>query len=295
MSKRRRILLTGASGGLGSALQQAWKTRHEVLGLYYSHPVPEALQADLTQPEPILQLAQDFQPDIIMHTVGLTDVDLCDRDLSLALDINTRSTLHARLAAEAVGAKMIHVSTNDVFDGEAGMFHEEQRPRPINMYSHTKYMAETMLYGYANSLILRFTILSWYAAGKTTFARWICDSLRAQQEITLYTNQYNSPVYISTLAEWIEALFDVQGIYHLGSQRHSRWETGLAIAQAMGLNTDLVQQGLVQQNSFSAPRPLDVSLDCSKALRDHGLQSTLKQEVERLVADCPADLRSLME
>lgn len=291
MSQSRRILLTGASGGLGSALFERWQARHEVLGLYHSNPRPGLKQVNLAEAEPIVQLACEFQPDLVVHTVGLTDVDRCDRDLALCLDVNTRSTLHTRLAAEAVGVPIIHVSTNDVFGGDEGLYKEDALPRPVNMYSHTKAMAETMLYGYDKSLILRFTILSWYAAGKITFARWLCESLKAGREISLYTNQFNSPIYISTLADWIETLFDARGVYHLGSGRHSRWEAGVAIAKAMGLDTDLIQETHVPQESSRAPRPLDVSLDCSKIKRDFGLETTLEQEVARLLAECPEDLR----
>lgn len=286
----RRILLTGASGGLGSALYQHWNQRHEVKGLCFSHCQPGLEVLDLTHKAPILELAQRFQPDLIVHTVGMTDVDRCDRDLELALDVNTRTTLHTRLAAEAVGCKLIHISTNDVFSGAEGLYREADRPEPVNMYSKTKLMAEEMLYGYPNSLILRFTILSWYAAGKTTFATWLVQSLQAGKEVPLYTDQFNSPLYIGTLAEWIEALFEAQGIYHLGCGRHSRWEAGVTLARALNLDTRLIQEGSVQALKVLAPRPLDVSLDCSKVAADYGLTTTLQAEVDKLVADLPVGL-----
>lgn len=284
-----KILLTGASGGLGSALYSHLQGRHEVLGLCHGNARDGLVSLDLRQKEPVMALAREFGPDLVLHTVGLTDVDLCDRDPEKALDINVRTSLHARLAAEAVAAKVVHISTNDVFAGDRGMYGEDDVALPVNFYSHTKLMAEKMYYGYAESLILRFTILSWYASGKTTFAAWIAKSLAAGQRIGLYADQFNSPLYVSTLAEWIEALFGATGVYHLGSERRSRWAAGVAIAEALGLDTKLIDQtsALAQIKPGMAPRPLDVSLDCSRLARDYGLQTSFAAEVAKLAADRP--------
>lgn len=287
---KKRILLTGASGGLGSALYQAWQDKYTLLGLAYQHVSPGLKAIDLVQVRPIADLVKSWQPDLIVHTVGLTDVDRCDREPALAMEINVRTTLNVRLAAEAIGCKVIHISTNDVFGGQTGMYTELDRPEPINFYSETKLMAEKMFYGYANHLILRFTILSWYASGKKTFARWLVESLRAGQPVRLFQDQFNSPLYVSTLADWIEALFDAKGIYHLGSERYSRYDAGFALAQAMGLDTSLIVPGRVADLTFDAPRPLDVSLSCERVKADWGLQTSLDREIGQILKDCPSDL-----
>ncbi|MGV3526701.1 MAG: SDR family oxidoreductase [Candidatus Sericytochromatia bacterium] len=290
-TRARRILVTGASGGLGAELLRHWQGRHTVHGLCFQHTRPGLESIDLREPDAILACVQRFQPELIVHTVGLTHVDQCEQDLGLALDVNVRSTLHVRLAAESLGCGLIHISTNDVFAGTEGMYREDELALPLNWYGKTKLMAEEMLYGYPHSLILRFTLLSWYASGKTSFARWLCESLRAGQAVQLFADQFNSPVYVGTLAHWIERLFDARGIYHLGSQRQSRLETGQQLAAAMGLPVELIAPGRVEQAHLRAARPLDVSLDCQRVANDFGLHSTLAQELAALVADCPPDLR----
>ena len=287
----KRILLTGASGGLGSALYQAWQQKYTLLGLAHQNAHQDLQAIDLVQPEPIAELVKSWQPDLIVHTVGLTDVDRCDREPAAAMDINVNTTLNIRLAAEAIGCKVIHISTNDVFGGQSGMYLETDLPEPINFYSHTKLMAEKMFYGYENSLILRFTILSWYASGKTAFARWLVESLRAGQSVRLFQNQFNAPLYVSTLAKWIEVLFEATGTYHLGSERHSRYEAGYALAEAMGLDTSLIIPGRVEDVAFDAPRPLDVSLNCQKVAKDWGLQTRLEDEIAQMLKTCPEDLK----
>lgn len=289
----KRILVTGASGGLGSALYQAWQDKYTVLGLAHQH-VSDGLQAlDLVPTQPIAELVKRWQPDLIVHTVGLTDVDRCDREPAAAMDINVSTTLNVRLAAEAIGCKVIHISTNDVFGGQAGLYLEADLPEPLNFYSQTKLMAEKMFYGYPNHLILRFTILSWYASGKKAFARWLVESLRAGQSVRLFQDQFNSPLYVSTLAEWIEALFEARGIYHLGSERHSRYASGLALAAALGLETSLIIPGRVADVTFDAPRPLDVSLNVGQVKADWGLKTSLTAEIQKMLQACPADLLSV--
>lgn len=290
-TRARRILITGASGGLGAELLRRWQTHHTVHGLCFQHPAAGLERIDLRAPQAILACVQRFQPELIVHTVGLTDVDRCERDLALALDINARSTLHVRLAAESLGCGLIHISTNDVFSGRQGMYTEADLAQPINWYSKTKLMAEEMLYGYPHSLILRFTLLSWYASGKTSFARWLCESLRAGRAVQLFADQFNSPLYVGTLARWIEQLFDARGIYHLASERQSRLETGRQLAEAMALPVALIRPGYVADAALAAARPLDVSLDGRQVAQDWGLQSTLAAELNALVAACPPDLR----
>ena len=96
-------------------------------------------------------------------------------------------------------------------------------------------------------------------------------------------------LYVSTLAHWIEALFEAEGLYHLTSERRSRWETGMAIAKALDLDTSLIQPGRAADAPAFAPRPLDVSLDGSRVQRDWGLSTSFEAEVAKLLQDLPPD------
>ncbi len=279
-----KILLTGASGGLGSRLFAAWTQQYEVCGLAYENPSEDQLSLDLTQPEPIATLVKQRQPDAIVHTVALTNVDRCERDIGLAVKLNTLSTLHVRQAAEAVGCKVIFVSTNDVFDGRRGHYRETDVPAPVNFYAHTKLMAENMLYGYEHSLILRLTFMSWTASGKVPFVRWVADSLRQQKSISLATDQYSSPLFVDTLAAWIPQLFEATGLYHLGGTSVSRYELGMRVARELRLDETLIQPVKAADLPFVAPRPLNVSLNTQKVQQHYGLHSDFDREVQQLLS-----------
>lgn len=279
-----KCLITGASGGLGQALFAHFAPRYATTGLCHHNTAAGHLSLDLTRPEGLLELVQDLRPELIINTVAWTDVDACEQHLAKALALNVQTALNVRQAAESIGAQVVHFSTNDVFDGSQGPYREDDTPRPVNFYSWSKYMAEQMFYGYAPSLILRLHFLSWYASGKQSFAHWLCQQLRQQQPVTLVQDQFNSPIYAGTVARWLEQMLELQGVWHLGSGRHSRYECGLRLAQKMGLNTALIQPGQLQDLRFTAPRPRDVSLECRKVRAACGLETQLERELDALVA-----------
>lgn len=287
-----KILLTGASGGLGSAMYKKWSQTHEVLGLRYQNPHRSELQTlDLRHRTAVLDTVSRFKPDIIVNTVALANVDQCETDIALAFETNVVTALNLRLAAEASQSKLIHISTNDIFDGNTGMYTEDSLANPVNFYAKSKLMAEQVLHGYAQSLILRLTFLSWIASSKQTFVAWIAESLKKGEAVHLFEDQFNSPLYIDTVVNWVEQLFEARGILHLGSERHSRYETGIRIAHMlktearMNIDLNLVIPRSIKAVSLSAARPLDVSLNCQKAAQQWGLKTDIDQEVRALMRD----------
>lgn len=287
----KRILIAGASGGLGNTLFKALNQDYEVLGTCYQHSQPHLRRLDLRDADATEQLLAEFQPDLLINTVAWTDVDGCEKDLRQAFKLNLESALSLRLAIAAHPCKLIHISTNDIFSGGPGPFDENDPPAPINTYARTKYMAEQLLSDLPEVLILRFTFLSWWTSGKTSFSRWLVQSLQTGQHIKLFKDQYNSPLYVGTLVEWIKQLWHLKGVYHLGSERRSRLETGLALAQALNLDTSLIAPVSVQDSHLYAPRPQDVSLSAEKLAHETGLKTTFNAEIAKLAAALPPDLK----
>ena len=154
-------------------------------------------------------------------------------------------------------------------------------------------MAEYVFHEYERSLILRLTFLSWTASSKQTFVAWIAENLTKGKAVQLFEDQFNSPLYIKTVVRWVEQLFEAEGILHLGSKRHSRYETGLHIAQALkaqvkqDIDLELVVARSINDVNLGASRPLDVSLNCQKAARVWHLSTSLDQEIQALIRDCP--------
>lgn len=284
----RRILLTGASGGLGQVLyRQLQNDGHRVLGIGLNHVVPPLQPLDLRDYTALERLARAFEPDLIIHTVALTDVDRCEREPALAEALNVLTTQHVCEVAAQLGAKVVHVSTCDVFSGTEGMYREEDIPAPVNVYAHTKYAAEQVVAQMPSALTVRLTFVAWFVAGKPAFPAWLVRQLQAGQRVGLFCDQFNAPLSVFTAARWISALLDAHGLYHLASERVSRWEVGLGIAKALGLPLDLLDPVRLGDAGLFAQRPADVSLCGDKLAQAWQLRTTWPQELAILLAHRP--------
>ncbi len=205
-----RILLTGHKGQLGRTLTPLLeKAGHAVAGA----DLPER---DITARAAFLKLARDVRPDLILHPAALTDVDRCAREPALAYRVNGMGTQNVALAAQAVGAELLTVSTNEVFDGCASApYHEWDARRPINPYGRSKLAAEW----YTQNLCSRFYIVrtAWlYAAGGSNFPHKMIQLADKYGALKVVTDEVGNPTYVEDLARAIVQLLETHayGIYH---------------------------------------------------------------------------------
>ncbi len=215
------ILITGVKGRLGSRLAEHLRPAHAVTGV----DLPEV---DLTDPTSIAYLA-DRQPELVIHCAAWTDVDGCARDPDRALRINAFATRHVALACQRVGAPLLHISTNEVFDGRArAPYREYDRPNPINPYGYSKWVAERIV----RELLPRHYIVrtSWLIAhGGGNFVQRILALVRAGEPLRVVSNEIAAPTYNDDLVPALAALLETgqYGTYHLVNEGYtSRW--GLA-------------------------------------------------------------------
>jgi dTDP-4-dehydrorhamnose reductase len=135
-----RIVITGHKGQLGKALQLLLAD-NQLLGL----DLPEA---DVTDPDSVIDAVVKFRPEVVIHTAAMTDVDGCEQDPELAFRVNVLGTQNIALACGRIGATMIHISTNDVFDGSLGRsYYEWDSPSPRSTYARSKAAAEFYVTG----------------------------------------------------------------------------------------------------------------------------------------------------
>ncbi|MFN2283110.1 MAG: dTDP-4-dehydrorhamnose reductase, partial [Anaerolineae bacterium] len=224
-----KILLTGHKGQLGRTLLPLL-TAHDVLGL----DLPEH---DITDHGALLALTRDFRPDLILHPAALTNVDGCARDPALAYRVNGMGTQNVALAAAEVGAEMLYVSTNEVFDGCATEpYHEWAATNPINAYGRSKLAGEW----YTQHLLARFYIVRtvWlYAAGGRNFPHRIIELADERGSLKVVTDEVGSPTYVVDMARALIALIETHayGIYHLVNEGvASRYEFAQEILRFSG-------------------------------------------------------------
>ena len=267
-----RILVTGASGLLGLNLALEAAKGHDVVGTVNSQLLHcedfEVIQTDLLTPSAVEHLLDDIQPDWVVHCAALANVDACEADPALAKELNTE--LPKKLASYVArgGARMLHVSTDAVFDGQRGDYHEEDLPNPLSIYAKMK-LAGEMAVSSANpeALIARVTLFGWSASGKRSLAEFFFNNLSVGNKVQGFTDMYFCPLLANDLAHIMLAMLsqNLSGVYHVVSPSClSKYEFGIKIAEQFRLNTDLIEPSSVKEAGLLAQRSPNLTLRTDK-------------------------------
>jgi len=275
-----KLLITGASGLYGSKLAHlALAKGIEVYSADIQNlsAVGTFVKLDISGKTQVDESFKAIKPDVVVHAATLTDVDKCETNKELAWKINVEGTKNIVEAAQRVGSFLIYISTDYVFSGEKGLYKETDKPDPINYYGVTKLKAEEVVQMLPEFFIGRPSVIygSTPAAGKVNFALWLIETLRKGERVKIVSDQWNTPTLNTNIAEMTLEVVErrLAGIYHFcGATRVSRLEFARQIADAFGLDKGLIDPVLSSQFTWPAKRPMDSSLDTSKA------QSMLKNK-----------------
>ncbi|MGZ7109025.1 MAG: dTDP-4-dehydrorhamnose reductase [Methanobacterium sp.] len=264
------IFVTGGSGLLGSKFTRDY-FNYDIIRTFNANPENKCISLDITDEKDTLNKIRSANPDLVIHSAALTNVDYCEDHRREAFEINVKGTQNIVKACEKVGSKLIYVSTDFVFDGEKGMYEEGDKTNPLGYYALTKLQGEESV---QNSVldyaITRVSVLyGWHR--RSNFVTWVIDELNAGNEINVVTDQYNSPTLADNVAEAIIKIFekDKEGIYHTsGSERINRFDFAKNIAEVFNLDKGLINP--IKSNKFvqKAKRPKDSSLCVEKAEKD---------------------------
>ena len=228
-----RILITGANGMLGQDLVPLLATRHEVRACGHA-------DCDITDQVSVSRVFADASPQLVINCAAMADVDGCERDPARAMAVNARGAGNVARAAEGIGARVFHISTDYVFDGAKRRPYTEQDPvNPLSVYAHSKLEGERMVLYAASApsphLIIRTSWL--YGRHRTNFVDKTVENARAGKPIIAVTEQVSCPTWTYHLAEKIVELAEkpASGILHLaGSGACSRYEMAQYIVSKLG-------------------------------------------------------------
>jgi dTDP-4-dehydrorhamnose reductase len=288
------FLVSGATGLVGRYVLEALldTTGEEVHALarqplptpFNTHPRIRAWQADLTNAEQIIQTLREARPAVVIHTAALADVDTCERDHALAHAVNVEGVAHMARACVAVGAHLVHVSTDYVFDGSEaapGPYDETAATHPINYYGETKLEAERAVHAIcAGRVGLAICRTAWVyginPAGRANFLVGMVNDLRAGRRVRAVTDQHNTPTPAANLAEMLLAAAQQRavGLFHTaGGERSTRYTLALAVAAHFGLDAALITPLRSAELGQPARRPLRGGLRVEKAERELGVRA----------------------
>ncbi len=275
-----KLFISGVSGLLGLNLALQARHRFQVSGCYYAHQVIlrsiQTLKLDLTSLSSLEQALLAVEPDVVIHTGGLTNVEECEVNPQLAYRLNVEATRSVAKVTSAMGAKLVHISTDHVFDGTAPWKTEDDFPVPLNVYARTKRDAEeVVLEDCRNPLIVRTNFFGWGTSVRASFSDWILRALARKDELTMFSDVYFTPILINDLVDILSELIarGAEGTFHVaGRERLTKYAFALRLAQVFNYPTQTIRATSVEDFPFRAKRPKDMSLSCGKAEAYLGIQ-----------------------
>ena len=265
----QRVLLTGANGLLGGHIVRALESHlphPTICALASPRNTTSALETvDLADLVGVRESVRRFTPTHIVHVAAMTSVAACYADPAAAARINVDATRVLAEEAARCGARLLFTSTDMVFAGDAAPYDEDAPPAPVNVYGCSKLAAERAIAPLPRMLVVRIPLLYGCpvdAARETTFTQQ-ARSLRSGAAIPLFEDEFRSPLFVEDAATGLLALLfsACVGVMHLpGPQRVSRFELGLALADALGADRALLRAVSRESIAAAEPRPRDLSL-----------------------------------
>lgn len=273
-----RILITGASGLLGVNLALETADQHTVFGQVNSNLVHAdaftVIKADLLEPGALEDLFEKSQPEWVIHCAALANLEACEKDPDLARELNTEVPRNLARHCRKGGARLLHVSTDAVFDGISGGYTETDPPNPLGIYAKTKLNAEIAVSEEnPDAIIARVNLFGWSLKGRRSLAEFFFNNLSAGNPVKGFTDVFFSPLLVNDIACLFTRMLELnlRGVYHvLSSDYMSKYEFGAAIAGRFGFDPGLISPISVMDAGLAATRSPNLTLRVDKVIHDLG-------------------------
>ncbi len=263
-----RLLVTGGSGYLGRVLvarATSRATRWDVTATFLNHPPPPTTASahkrlDLRDAAATRRLLTTLAPDVVIHTA-------CSNQAPEHVAAIVPAAEHIAAAATAAGARLVHLSSDVIFDGSAAPYAESAPPRPLSAYGQAKAEAEAVVVATCPAAAIVRTSLILGLEPPDHGTRWLLGALERDEPVTLFTDEIRCPIWADDLAGALLALagMDFAGILHVaGPVAVDRWTLGLTMLRHLGLAPPPTVVAGTSAGS-GLQRPTDLRLDTSLA------------------------------
>lgn len=275
-----KILIIGGSGVIGTKMLKYYMDSNfdvECTHLKHSIPFAKSHYLDITKRNNAVELITKINPDVVIHLIALTNVDLCEKDKLLADLVNVNGTENVIEGCKTTKSKIVYISTSFVFDGKKKEYFEDDVPSPSTYYGITKHKGEELV----RNSPLKYLILRIDAAycwnerwQRTNSVLRAIETLRAGKILKEITDWYNTPTYapqfVSATAKLID--YDLTGIFHVvGPDFINRYNWSLKVAEIFGLNKNMIEPINSSTLNLAAKR-VNVKLNNRKLFKKTGLE-----------------------
>ena len=281
-----KILVVGGSSTVGSKIVNYFtNSGNRIEYTYLTHDIPNKIgyHLDIRKKEDVIKTIVRYNPDIVIHTSALTNVDLCETNRSLAESININGTENIIESCKIIKCAVVFISTSAIFDGTKDQYYEGDTPSPSTYYGFTKYKGEEeVINSGLPHLILRTDqpycwTEKWQRLNSVLRA---LQTLRSGKILREVTDWYNTPTYVPDLVHAIEKLItnNQQGIFHLvGSEFINRYNWTLKVAKIFNLDKKLIEP--ITSDLLKLPvKRVNVNLNNGKLFKKTGMKMRYIEE-----------------
>ncbi|HBX23503.1 MAG TPA: dTDP-4-dehydrorhamnose reductase [Desulfotomaculum sp.] len=213
-----KILITGARGMLGRALEQAMQDKHQLV-------LTGRDKLDTTNYDRCLKVISHDKPDLLINCAAYTQVDKCEEEIELAYRVNALGPRNLAIISNELNITLLHISSDYVFDGNKGFgYLEDDFKNPLSVYGKSKSLGED----YITTLTNKFYIVrtSWlFGANGNNFIKTMLSLGKTRESLTVVNDQFGIPTYTKDLARAIALLIEkpAYGIYHITNSGYTNW------------------------------------------------------------------------
>ncbi|MEE9407660.1 MAG: NAD(P)-dependent oxidoreductase [Polaribacter sp.] len=293
-----KIVVTGSNGLLGQSLlnlllNESYK--YQVFGFSRGKNRSgregfEYISIDITDEKLLKEKIKGIQPNFIINTAAMTQVDDCETNKKDCDILNVEVVKWLTEVSEEINSHLIHISTDFIFDGkkEKGYYKETDVPSPLSYYGLSKMKSEDVLTNSKINYTILRTILVYglvYDMSRNNIVLWVKKMLENKKEITIVDDQYRAPTYVKDLALACKIVMDKKatGVFNISSSKLlSVYEIAQQIADSFKLDKSLIKPISTSTLNQTAPRPAKTGFDLSKTNKElEFYPKTFKEDLER--------------
>lgn len=264
---KRNVVILGGGGRLGAALTRAYKDSFNVTSLGRS-------EADLQKPETVAEIIRRSEAHLVINCAAMTNVDLCEAERDLALQVNAKAPQAIAQAASASGARLIHISTDYVFSGQVDRpYQENDMADPVSWYGETKKRGELLVL--EDACCHAVVRVAWvFGPDRDSFLDKALQTAARGEQVSAVSDKYSSPTYTKDVAKALAVFFEDDvpgGVYHVCNAGICSWQewAQYAIESAIRQGATIKPQNvvhlkLIDIKAMVAQRPVYSAMTCRK-------------------------------
>jgi len=256
----KKLLIIG-KGFLGNIISIIAKTKNFQV-FEASHN--SGIRIDVRKIESVEDVIKKTNPAIIINCAAITELDKIEKESKNAYEVNSYGAQNIAKISSKYSTRLIHISTDSVFDGKKGNYLESNKPNPINEYGKSKNLGEELVKESSkNFVIVRTNFYGNNKEGKFLF-NWILENFKQNKKFGGFTNIFFNPLEIENLSISLLELseLDYTGILHMGSDKiYSKYKFAKIIAEKLGYDSNLIFEKNLEEGELIAKRPQNTSLN----------------------------------